>query len=239
MEGAETRVRIRGTKDGLIILLGEGPWPEILAELAEHLGRRPAFFRGGRVAVNVGRRHLNTEALMALGRVLEEYDVTLWAVWSDSDITQRSAKELGLETGLGPVLRPFDNGQISRGGGEPATIVFGPIRAGQRVREQASLIIIGDVHPGAEIVCGGHVVVWGRLQGVVHAGAPDRTDVFIAALAFAPTQVRIGRVFAQGEQHPTLAIPEVAYVEEGRIIVEPWPNWRRYTLHNGWLGRET
>lgn len=232
MEATEARVRIRGTKDGLTIVLGEGPWPEVLAELADHLGRRPAFFRGGRVAVNVGSRHLSAEALQALGSLLHQYNVTLWAVWSTSDITQRNAAALGLETGPTP-LRPVDEIGISRRGGEPATIIFGPLRSGQQVYEWASVLVVGDVHPGAEIVCGGNIVVWGRLQGLAHAGAPDRTDVFIAALVFAPTQVRIGPYVAQGNQQPLSAQPEIAYVEAGRIVVEPWSGWRRKTA-NGW-----
>lgn len=235
MEATETRVRIRGTKDGLTVVVGEGPWSEVLAELAEQLGRRPAFFRGGRVAVNVGPRHLSREALQALGALLQEYNVTLWAVWSASDITQRNAADLGLETGPTP-LRPVEEIGISRRGGEPATIMFGPLRSGQRVYEWTSIVIVGDVHPGAEIVSGGNIVVWGRLQGLAHAGAPDRTDVFIAALIFAPTQVRIGPYVAQGEQRPLVAQPEIAFVEAGRIVVEPWSGWRRRTA-NGWLER--
>jgi len=227
-----SRVRIRGTKDGLIITLGNGTWDDLLAELEDHLGRKPDFFRGGRVAVNVGERQLSTEALESLGTLLHQYGITLWAVWSSSETTQHHAALLGLETGLGP-LQPSVDLLPSTRTIEPATIIFGPVRSGQRVEEASSLVIIGDVHPGAEVICGGHLIVWGRLQGVVHAGVPDRTDVFIAALMFAPTQVRIGPLVAQGDAAALPEAPEIAHVDAGHIVVEPWREWHRRRIDNG------
>ncbi len=228
-----SQVRIRGTKDGLTITLGEGPWDDLLAELEDHLGRKPDFFRGGRVAVYVGERHLAPEALDALGQLLHRYGVTLWAIWTSSEATQRHAAALGLETGLGPPVQPSGDMLPSTLGAEPATIVFGPVRSGQRVEEAGSLVVIGDVHPGAEVICGGFLIVWGRLQGVVHAGVPDRTEVFIAALVFAPTQVRIGPIVAQGDTSALPDAPEIARVEEGHIVVEPWRRWYRHRVKNG------
>ncbi len=230
MSDTSARVRIRGTKDGLIITLGDGTWEAVLAELEEHLSRKPDFFRGGRVAVAVGERHLQAEPLHALGDLLHRYGMTLWAVWSTSEVTQRTAADLGLETGLGTLLPATEVGPRAA---ERATIVFGPIRSGQRIQDEGSLVVIGDVHPGAEVVCGGYLIVWGRLQGVAHAGAHGRTDVFIAALVFAPTQVRIGPLVAQGNPLDLPETPEIARVEGSRIVVEPWSRWRRRTWLNG------
>jgi septum site-determining protein MinC len=50
---------------------------------------------------------------------------------------------------------------------------------------------LGDVNPGAEIIAGGSVVVWGRLRGLVHAGAMGDDTAVICALDLNPTQLRI------------------------------------------------
>ncbi len=225
-----SKVRIRGTKDGVTIALPDGPWDRVLEELDEHLGKKPDFFRGGRVAVSVGERHLDAEAIRRLGDVLTHYGMTLWEVWSAWERTQREVSSLGLETGLGDYRREGPTTGDFPPVLEHAKIVYGPIRSGQHIQYPGSILVLGDVHPGAEVIGGGHIIVWGRLQGIAHAGAPDRSDVFVCALAFAPTQVRIGPLMAQGNTQEMPAIPEVARVEEGQIVVEPWTMWRRYTM---------
>ncbi len=221
------QVRVRGTKDGIAITVDEGPWERALEELDAHLSRRPDFFRGGRVAVAVGPRRVNARDIEALGNLLQRYGMTLWAVWSESDFTQREAARLGLETGRddfrgrGDTLSEFES-MLTR-----AKIVYGPIRSGQRVRYEGTVVVLGDVNPGGEVIADGHVVVWGRLQGIAHAGASGRVDAIICALIFDPTQVRIGAYVAQGSAQGAPGIPEVAFVENGEIVVETWETWKR------------
>ncbi len=223
-------VRIRGTSEGLTITLDdEGSWQEMLQALDTHLGQRPSFFRGGRVAVAVGPRRLSVEAIRALGEVLSRYDVTLWAVWSLSEVTQQAAAELGLETGLGAGQRVQEE-RDEEWELRHATIVMGPVRSGQRIYHHGSTLILGDVHPGAEVIATGHVIVWGMLQGVVHAGVQDQDAALVAALKFMPTQVRIGKYMARGDPHSVPDEPEVARVVDGHIVVEPWRQWRKWVI---------
>lgn len=221
------RVRVRGTRDGIAITFDEGPWDAVLEELDAHLSRRPNFFRGGRVAVAVGPRRINAQEIETLGELLERYGMSLWAVWSESDFTQREAASLGLETGRDDFRReelplPHFEDALKR-----ARIVYGPVRAGQRIHHDGSIVVLGDVNPGGEVIAEGHVVVWGRLQGIAHAGASGRADAIVAALVFDPTQVRIGPYMAQGSAQGTPGIPEVARVENGQIVVETWETWKR------------
>ncbi len=223
----QKRVRVRGTKDGIAIALAEGPWDEVLAELDAHLGRKPDFFRGGRVAVSVGPQRVSAQQIEALGALLQHYGMSLWAVWSDSEFTQREAAILGLETGQSDYRQadkePVDFESVLIEG----RIVYGPVRSGQRVQYPGSVIVLGDVNPGGEVIADGHILVWGRLQGIAHAGASGRVDAIIGALIFDPTQVRIGPFMAQGSAQGTPGMPEVARVVEGRIVVETWEMWKR------------
>jgi len=225
---SDVRVRIRGTKEGLVVSLSDDePWESLLQELEEQLGRRPTFFRGGRVAVTVGPRHLSTEAIETLGEVLSRYGVSLWAVWSLSELTQQAAAALGLETGLGPGQRSQEE-ETGDWELQHARIVVGPVRSGQRIHHRGSTVILGDVHPGAEVIATGHVIVWGQLLGVVHAGVQDHDEALVAALKFMPTQVRIGKYMARGDPQSVPDEPEVARVVDGQIVVEPWTRWRKW-----------
>ncbi len=81
---------------------------------------------------------------------------------------------------------------------------------------------MGDVNPGAEIVAAGSVVIWGRLRGVVHAGAGGDEQAIVCALELSPTQLRIAGDIAISPIKPGKKQPEVARIENGLIIAEPW-----------------
>ena len=84
-------------------------------------------------------------------------------------------------------------------------------------------MVIGDVNPGAEIVAGGNIVVWGRARGLVHAGALGNEDTVICALDLAPTQLRIaGHIARSPEDRRRKPAAEMASVREGRIVAIPW-----------------
>jgi septum site-determining protein MinC len=87
------------------------------------------------------------------------------------------------------------------------------------------VVLIGDVNPGAEIKAGGSVIVWGRLRGIVHAGANSSSeDAVVCALQLSPMQLRIGdyitRAPADEDSHEI--VPEMASVQDGQIVAEAW-----------------
>lgn len=103
---------------------------------------------------------------------------------------------------------------------EPETrIVVGPVRSGVILEHRGHVIVFGDVNPGAEVRAAGNIVVLGKLKGLAHAGIG--ADVgFIVALHLQPQQLRIGRMVARSSDDTTTAIPEIAYVSNGSIVVE-------------------
>ncbi len=101
-------------------------------------------------------------------------------------------------------------------------VVAKTLRAGERVEGPGSVVVLGDVNPGAEVVAGGDVIVVGRLRGLAHAGAYGDESRFIFALSLEAKQLRIAHHLAQApEGGPKAQGPEVARVVEGRIVVEP------------------
>jgi septum site-determining protein MinC len=103
------------------------------------------------------------------------------------------------------------------------------LRSGQSIQHDGDICIIGDVNPGAEIIGGGDVVVWGSLRGVVHAGASGDTNAVICALQLAPTQLRIADMRSRspetGGSGPRVT-PEIARSVNGQIVVEAWTGLR-------------
>lgn len=219
-----TRVTIRGTSEGLIISLGSGPLYEVLEEVESRLSSQVSFFRGGRVALRTGERALSEEQLCAIGNLLEGLGVTLWAVQAEHPATEAAARDLGLEIRTDPSIPPAaQSPELAPPREAPDLVVRQTLRSGQAIHHIGSVVVIGDVNPGAEIVAGGNVVVWGKLRGTAHAGAIDDDAALICALQLMPSQVRIGSFIAcPPDRSRPPKFPEVARVQKGRIVVERW-----------------
>jgi septum site-determining protein MinC len=216
-------VQIKGVKDGLLITLGEGSWPELQESVFKHIEERSAFFNGAKVALDVGNHILHAAEMGSLRDRLGDYSVNLWAVLSNSPTTEATAQMLGLATRLSApkperVVRPLDT-NLS---GESAVLVQRTLRSGFRLAYQGHVVVVGDVNPGAEIVAGGSVVVWGRLRGVVHAGAEGNEEATVSALDMNPTQLRIAGHISVTPQRKGKSQPEMARVKDGQVVAEPW-----------------
>ena len=223
-------IAIKGTRQGLLITLGEGPWEAQMDTLTRRLEKGAAFFRGGRAALDVGSRPLDEAQIRQVRDLLAQYRVDLWAVQSTADATILATVRLGLSPILGP--EEAAGRAESQGGREEAPIppagglvVERTVRSGQRIEHPGDIIVIGDVHAGAEIIAGRHVIVWGKLHGVVHAGALGDESAVVCALDLAPTQLRIADHIARSpEERRRRPAPEMARVHRGRIEAVPWPH---------------
>ncbi|SFL44127.1 septum site-determining protein MinC [Halanaerobium salsuginis] len=103
-----------------------------------------------------------------------------------------------------------------------AVIINRTLRSGQIVKHQANIVIVGDVNPGAEVVAGGDVIVFGKLRGVVHAGAGGSKTAQVAALDLNPTQLRIASLIARSpdDEMSSDSQAERAFIKENSIMVE-------------------
>lgn len=105
------------------------------------------------------------------------------------------------------------------------TIVHrGTLRGGQAIHQRGSIVVLGDVNPGAELIATGDIIVIGALRGNAHAGAQGDTGACVFALDLSPTQLRVGRHIAvapDGERRRA-TIPELARVEDDRIVIVPY-----------------
>lgn len=221
----DSDISIKGTREGLLITLGSGDWEALADELTRQISAQGDFFRGARVALQVGQRELRHAAIRELRQKLAERDVDLWAILGTSPTTRRAAQRLQLETELQDgVLREVELPPLeSDVYGSDGVLVRRTLRSGLRVRHTGHVVIVGDVNPGAEIIAGGDVVVWGRLRGTVHAGARGDDAAVVCALELAPVQLRIADYIAvspEGNRRPPR--PEMASARQGQIVAEEW-----------------
>jgi septum site-determining protein MinC len=218
------RVQIKGIRDGLLVSVGEGTWPEIRQALFDTIDQQADFLRGARLTLDVGNHILRAAELGHLRDTLADKGLTLWAVLSNSPTTEQTAQTLGLATRISkPRPERFINVPETRlHGGEGAVLVKRTLRSGFSLQHEGHVIIIGDVNPGAQVIASGDVLVWGRLRGVVHAGAEGDESAQVCALDLSPTQLRIAGQIAITPQRRGKSQPEVARIQDGQVVAEPW-----------------
>jgi septum site-determining protein MinC len=221
-------IAIKGIKDGLLVTVnGGGAWAETAPALMTRIDQSADFFRGARLSLDVGPRAINAADLGQLRDTLSERNVSLVAVLSESVATTRAAQALGLKIALATAPPPSVQARIDAEADpeelrEDAVLVRRTMRSGRSVRHAGNVVVLGDVNPGAEIIASGDVIVWGRLRGVVHAGAEGDTSAVVCALDLAPTQLRIAGHIAVSPPQKGQPIPEMARVKDGQIVAERW-----------------
>jgi septum site-determining protein MinC len=218
------KMQIKGIRDGLLVTFGDGEWPELRTALLEHIEKQADFLKGARLALDVGNHILRAAELGYLRDALSGQGLSLWAVLSSSPTTEQTAQTLGLAT---RISRPRPDRSMASmhttiQGGEQAIMVKRTLRSGFVLEFQGSIVVVGDVNPGAQIIAGGNVFVWGRLRGEVHAGAEGNEEAVVCALDLSPTQLRIASQIAVTPQRRGKTQPEIASLKDGQVVAEPW-----------------
>jgi len=232
-------ISIKGIREGILVALDEalanGAYDEVVQQLDAELADRETFLRGSRVILDVGLESFARSHLSQLQSLLEARGLELWTVLAEEETTREAARSLGLATRLpgsnrdleGNVLGPVatDAPTAPDQPTNPAEALFlrETLRSGRSIYHEGHVIIIGDVNPGAEVIAGGDVIVWGRLRGLVHAGALGDASAIICALELTPTQLRIASQIAiPPDERQGDPVPETASIRDGQIVADPW-----------------
>ncbi len=217
-------VTLKGTQQGIILTPRADDWDEVMRSLEYALRDAQSFFRGGRVIAELGARSLTDSQLTVLRAMLEQYGLELWAVLSEDPTTVHLVRTYGIRTRLpGAMVSEPTPAPPPQPEEDAALFVQRTFRSGQRLNFPGHVTILGDVNPGAEIIAGGNIIVWGKVRGMVHAGALGDEGAVICALDLAPSQLRIaGFISRAPEERRRKPQPEVASISQDRIIAQPW-----------------
>lgn len=223
MEQITSIVQIKGIRDGLLATFSDAPWEDQRIALLTQIDEKPAFFQGARLAMDVGNQVLKVNDLVELRDQLSERNVALWAVISESPTTEQTSQLLGLATRISKP-RPEEQRQfVDTISDDTALFISKTIRSGTRIEYPGNIVIIGDVNPGAEVIAEGNVIVWGKVRGVIHAGAKGNREAFICALDLSANQLRIADEVSAMLKPQKDPKPEIASInEEGKLQAELW-----------------
>ncbi len=219
---SKSRIRFTGVDYGLLVCMDwEVPLSQLLVEVEEHIQKSPAFFADAKVFLEVDTRPVLQHEMEQLGVVLARHGLTLQGVVSAASRVEGISRPQPAPD-QPKVITPIFNEK------EAAVVEHRTVRSGEKVASEGHLIIMGDVNPGAEVIAGHNIIVWGSLKGTAYAGVPNHEDAVIAALHLSPIQLRIAGYIARSpDVRPvTTAVPELARIDQNQIVVESWERGR-------------
>lgn len=241
-------VMIKGNKYGFTLYLNpEMGFEDLLFHVGERFAQSGKFFAGeNQIAIRFEGKELSSAQQNTMIDKIEECsDVQISYVIDGDERNEAYFKELVDQYGqqlreafakekeeykdelIKKVPGYWEQGNLSGDG----QFYKGTLRSGQSINVDHSIVIVGDVNPGAEVTAGGNVVVLGCLKGSVCAGYPENRNSFVLSLDMQPMQVRIGDLIARSpdekgkgrKRKKDNKDPEtkIAYVENENIYIEP------------------
>lgn len=216
---SEDKIKIKGENDGLMLgFPADMSFAEITEELEKKLESGSGFFLRGTL-VYVPRDLFSKEELSELQELFRSHGlICRLARPVPAAPVAASAQPAEPRPPAQPnAVRESDTQELQR-----MLVIDKTLRGGQAVETEGSVIVFGNVNPGAQITAGGSVDIRGTCRGVVHAGAAGDSTAFIIADHLMPTQIRIANYVARSPDEPEdSGKAERAYVKDGQIVIEP------------------
>ena len=237
-------IAIKGTRNGLLLTLEpETPFSELMRALADRLAESPSFFRGAALTIDTSHRSLRANERMQLEDLLAIYQMSVLAAEGPGNELRKATRTAPLPENTPSPLPAMaqdslqlptrqETGNLQRDSkdsreSQDTLFLRRTVRSGQAIHHTSNVVVLGDVNPGAEIIAGGDVIVWGVLRGMVHAGYPDNEQALVCSLQLAPVQLRIAHLLSRPpEGFEAQPRPEMASIRQGQIVVETWVSGR-------------
>lgn len=198
-------VGISMKKDEIVMRISEGATHEETIEcLKKKIPALKKLYKTEKTPISVVGKVLKSKEIDEIKRIVnDEIDVK---------ISFESSKELGLH-GIKKVFeKEIENSETK--------FYKGNMRSGQKLEFEGSLVILGDVNGGAEVIAGENIVILGVLRGLAHAGAKGNTKAIIATNRIECPQLRIANIVKELEKEEIDMEYRCAFIEDEKLVME-------------------
>lgn len=189
-------VTIKGTRDGLTLLLDDSCTFEVLLdELQEIISKsqRKKDEPIVQVTVQLGYRYLQDNQKDALIKLIGKNSGLAVEKIESNVILKKEASQWKDETEVKVMDRL--------------------VRSGQVLEVTGDLLLVGDVNPGGKVVATGNIYILGNLLGIAHAGSNGDKNAVIVASYMKPHQLRIAHYISRAPDYESIGL----YMECGLI----------------------
>lgn len=211
-------VTIKSYNKGLSVHLDPNEDIEtIKKDLADTFMSSASFFKNAQMVISFEDRELNS--------TLERELVNIIMANSDVQVTCIAGKNKLTQQLITNALKQVEYKNEVQS--NVVEVYTGNLKDGRVIDIAGSILILGDVYPGASVVATGDIYVYGGLFGQAYAGTNGDESKIIASLDMNPEKLRIAGIKYKPTEKPKwsiknkqVPIPKVAYVNEYSIDVE-------------------
>ena len=185
----------------------------IITLLTEKFHASAGFFKNAQMALSFSGRILSrTEEEHVLKIISDNTDINILCIISRDEKMEAMYRSV-VEQTLSDIQK------------REGLFYRGTLAKRQVLESDASIVVLGDVEPGARVIAEGNIVIIGVLYGSAHAGASGDRNAFVAALAMQPKKLCIGDIEAKRQiiyqESLTIKGPQIAVVDGKRIYLDP------------------
>ena len=198
-------VSINLKKNEILIKINEQASEEIIESLKKKLPELKKLYKEEKTPIKV------------VGKVLKNREINE----IQNMITQKIDVEIEFDMpktlGLASIKRAFEQ-EIAI---SETKFHRGSLRSGQKMETEGSLVILGDVNSGAEVIASDNIVVLGCLRGLAHAGAKGNKQAIISAGNLDTVQLRIANIVREIDRdEEPMHKQAYVFVNEDKITIE-------------------
>lgn len=196
-------------KNNLVIIKinSDADFEDIVSQIRKKVVQLKKIYKNEKTPIVVTGKVLKNKEIDKIDEIIKEN--------LDVDVDFDMPKELGLSNIKKTFTQEVSNSETK--------YHRGSIRSGQRIEEEGSIVILGDVNSGAEIIAADNIIVLGTLRGLAHAGAKGNRKAIIAAGKLDTVQIRIANVVKEiNRDEEPLHREAYIYIDEDekQIIIE-------------------
>ena len=206
-------VTIKGLKYGLQLTFAKGAsFDDVQANLLDKLQSGDGFFIRG-TTVFVPKGYFAEEQNEALRRMFHRHGMLFSTELKRPNLAPPSRDK---------TKAPEQKLKESVEEAQKMMVINHTVRGGQEIKANCSVLICGNVNPGAQIIAGGSIDIRGTCRGFVHAGAFGDKTACVVADRLMPAQIRIADLIARAPDEPEkVSQAERAMIRGNQIIFEP------------------
>ncbi len=199
-------VSINLRKDKIVVkIVEDAEQKDIIQSLKKKLPDLKKMYQDEKTPINVVGKVLKNKEIDEIQELIQKN--------IDVEINFDMPKTLGLSS----IMRTF-NQEVAI---SETKFHRGSLRSGQKLETEGSIVILGDVNSGAEVIASDNIVVLGTLRGLAHAGAKGNKKAIIAAGILDAVQVRISNIVKEINRDEEI-LHKQAYVSivDEKIVIE-------------------
>ena len=199
-------VSINLKKDQIVVKIAEdAEQKRIISELSRKISDLKKLYKDEKTPIRIVGKVLKNKEIDEIQELIKEK--------IDVEIDFDMPKSLGLSS----ITRTFKQ-EIAI---SETKFHRGSLRSGQRLETEGSIVIIGDVNSGAEVIASDNIVVVGTLRGLALAGAKGNKNAIIAAGKLDAVQIRISNIVKEMDRdEEPLHKQAYIFVDNDKIVID-------------------